>query len=51
MVNRIYVVDDEPDMVELLATVLKGEGHEVETYTDMCFKRKLFRLITPAADP
>jgi len=33
-VNRIYVVDDEPDMVELLATVLKGEGYEVETYTD-----------------
>ncbi len=32
--NRIYVVDDEPDMVELLATVLKGEGYEVETYTD-----------------
>ena len=32
--NRIYVVDDEPDMVELLATILKGEGHEVETYTD-----------------
>lgn len=32
--NRIYVVDDEPDMVELLATVLKGEGHEIETYTD-----------------
>jgi len=33
-VNRIYVVDDEPDMVELLATVLRGEGYEVETYTD-----------------
>jgi DNA-binding response OmpR family regulator len=33
-VNRIYVVDDEPDMVELLATVLKGEGYDVETYTD-----------------
>jgi DNA-binding response OmpR family regulator len=33
-VNRIYIVDDEPDMVELLATVLIGEGHEVETYTD-----------------
>jgi DNA-binding response OmpR family regulator len=33
-VNRIYVVDDEPDMVELLATILKGEGYEVETYTD-----------------
>jgi two-component system phosphate regulon response regulator PhoB len=33
-VSRIYVVDDEPDMVELLATVLEGEGHEVETYTD-----------------
>lgn len=32
--NRIYIVDDEPDMVELLATVLTGEGHEVETYTD-----------------
>lgn len=34
MVKRIYVVDDEPDMVELLATVLDGEGYEVETYTD-----------------
>jgi len=33
-VKRIYIVDDEPDMVELLATVLKGEGFEVETYTD-----------------
>lgn len=32
--NRIYVVDDEPDMVELLATVLRSEGYEVETYTD-----------------
>ena len=32
--NRIYVVDDEPDMVELLATVLKADGHEIETYTD-----------------
>jgi len=33
-VNRIYIVDDEPDMVELLATVLTGEGYEIETYTD-----------------
>jgi DNA-binding response OmpR family regulator len=33
-VNRIYVVDDEPDMVELLATVLEGEGYDVEAYTD-----------------
>jgi len=33
-VNRIYIVDDEPDMVDLLATVLKGEGYQVETYTD-----------------
>lgn len=32
--NRIYIVDDEPDMVDLLATVLTGEGYEVETYTD-----------------
>ena len=32
--NRIYIVDDEPDMVDLLATVLKGEGYQVETYTD-----------------
>ena len=32
--HRVYVVDDEPDMVELLATVLRNEGLEVETYTD-----------------
>ncbi|HSL17929.1 MAG TPA: response regulator [Methylomirabilota bacterium] len=32
--HRIYVVDDEPDMVELLATVLRNEGFHVETYTD-----------------
>jgi len=33
-VHRIYVIDDEPDMVELLATVLRAEGYEIETYTD-----------------
>ncbi len=33
-VHRIYVIDDEPDMVELLATVLRAENYEVETYTD-----------------
>ena len=32
--HRIYVIDDEPDMVELLATVLRAENYEVETYTD-----------------
>jgi len=33
-VHRIYVIDDEPDMVELLATILRAENYEVETYTD-----------------
>jgi DNA-binding response OmpR family regulator len=43
LVHRIYVVDDEPDMVELLATVLRAEGFEVETYTDG--RRALARVL------
>jgi len=33
-VKRIYVVDDEPDVVELLRTVLELEGYAVESETD-----------------
>ncbi len=32
--KRIYVVDDEPDVVELLRTVLELEGYAVESETD-----------------
>lgn len=32
--TRIFVVDDEPDMVGLLATILRSDGFEVETETD-----------------
>jgi DNA-binding response OmpR family regulator len=31
---RLFVVDDEPDMVELLATILRADGFEVDTDTD-----------------
>jgi DNA-binding response OmpR family regulator len=31
---RLFVVDDEPDMVDLLATILSADGFEVETDTD-----------------
>ena len=31
---RVFVVDDEPDMVDLLATILKSDGFQVETDTD-----------------
>jgi DNA-binding response OmpR family regulator len=33
-VKRIFVVDDEPDVVELLRTILRVEGWEVEVDTD-----------------
>ena len=32
--SRIFVVDDEPDVVELLRTILEAEGYEVEATTD-----------------
>ena len=32
--RRIFVVDDEPDMVDLLATILRSDGFEVATETD-----------------
>lgn len=32
--TRVFVVDDEPDMVDLLATILRSDGFEVETDTD-----------------
>ena len=31
---RVFVVDDEPDMVDLLATILKSDGFQVDTDTD-----------------
>ncbi len=43
---RVFVVDDEPDMVDLLATILKSDGLEVETDTDG--RSALARLL---ADP
>jgi DNA-binding response OmpR family regulator len=32
--TRIFVVDDEPDMVDLLATILRSDGFEVDTDTE-----------------
>ena len=33
--TRVFVIDDEPDMVDLLATILRSDGFEVETDTDL----------------
>jgi len=33
-VSRVFVVDDEPDVVELLQTMLELEGFQVETATN-----------------
>jgi len=30
---RIFVIDDEPDMVDLLATILRSDGFDVDTDT------------------
>jgi len=43
---RVFVVDDEPDMVDLLATILKSDGLQVDTDTDG--RSALARLL---ADP
>ena len=43
---RVFVVDDEPDMVDLLATILKSDGFRVDTDTDG--RSALARLL---ADP
>ncbi len=32
--SRVFVVDDEPDVVELLRTILRSHGFEVEVDTD-----------------
>ena len=32
--GRLLVVDDEPDIVEVLRTLLEFEGHEVQTASD-----------------
>jgi len=32
--TRVFVIDDEPDMVDLLATILRSDGFEVATDTD-----------------
>ncbi len=32
--TRVFVIDDEPDMVDLLATILRSDGFAVDTDTD-----------------
>ncbi|MCD4749019.1 MAG: response regulator [Thermoanaerobaculales bacterium] len=34
MGKRVFVLDDEPDVIDLLRTILEGEGFEVETATE-----------------
>jgi two-component system KDP operon response regulator KdpE len=43
---RVFVIDDEPDMVDLLATILRSDGFQVDTDTDG--RSALARLL---ADP
>ncbi len=46
--KRIFVVDDEPDVVELLQTILQAAGFEVEVATDG--RSALARLLAKPAD-
>ena len=45
---RVFVVDDEPDMVDLLATILKADGFEVET--DIDGRSALARMLAEPPD-
>jgi two-component system, OmpR family, response regulator len=47
-VKRVFVVDDEPDVVELLQTILQAAGFEVEVATDG--RSALARLLAKPAD-
>ncbi len=46
--KRVFVVDDEPDVVELLQTILQAAGFEVEVATDG--RSALARLLAKPAD-
>lgn len=46
--KRIFVVDDEPDVVELLQTILQSAGFEVEVATDG--RSALARILAKPAD-
>ncbi len=46
--KRVFVVDDEPDVVELIETVLELEGYEVETETSG--RRALARMLQAPPD-
>ena len=46
--RRVLVVDDEPDVVELLRTILRGEGFDVEVDTEG--RSALARLLAAPPD-
>ena len=48
MGNRIFILDDEPDVVGLLRIILDKEGFEVESETDA--RRGLARLLEQSPD-
>jgi len=46
--KRVFILDDEPDLVDLLRTILEKEGYEVECETDA--RRGLARLLDETPD-
>jgi DNA-binding response OmpR family regulator len=45
---RVFVVDDDPEVVELLILILEQEGHEVAGFTTVEAARRAIEVAPPA---
>lgn len=46
--TALYVIDDDPDLCELVATLLSEEGYETRAFTNVEEARRDMRVVAPA---
>lgn len=50
MKKQVWIVEDDPDIGDIISIVLSGDGHEVRLFSNARSFKAALRLNTPTAD-